>query len=264
MAAPVVAGAAALVLNEHPGYTADQVYSALTVYADTYQGIVPPDESWGFGVLDLNESDGGFTPIVVDLISFTAEVKNDSILLRWSTATDTNTAGYNILRSYEDEETFEQINDQLITTKENGVLQEKNYTFADQPKKTGRYEYILEKISLDGERTLSSPVSTMINTIVEKRKASFEFNLSSNYPNPFNPTTTWSFEVAKPGDVELVVYDLLGRSVKTLVQKQMAAGRYSASWNGSNDFGEHMASGAYIIRMKAGEFIALRKATLLR
>ena len=264
MAAPVVAGSAALILNEHPGYSADQVYSALTIYADTYQGIVPPDESWGFGVLDLNESDGGYTPIMVHLTSFTAETHEDSILLRWSTATDINVAGYNILRSCEDQNNFAQINDQFIAVAENSALHQHDYCFIDHPEHDGRYSYIVEQINLDGEKTSFGPVSTILQTLVEKRNLPFEFRLSANYPNPFNPATTWSFETARSGKVELAVYDLLGHKVKTLLRQQLAAGRYTTSWNGRNDFGEPMASGAYIIRMRAVNFTALSKATLLR
>ena len=264
MAAPVVAGAAALILDQNPGYSASQVYAALTEYADAYQGVVPPDVSWGFGALDLDEEDGGFTPIGVHLISFSAETHSDSIRLKWRTASEINHAGYNILRSLEHSEHYLQINSKLITNPDTNTLNESEYVYLDSPEKSGSYSYKLEQISLEGERTLFGPVSTIHKTMVNYEGSSFRFSLSKNYPNPFNPSTAINFEIERTTDVEIAVYNLLGCKVKTLIMKKLDAGAFSTSWNGRNEFGEQMSSGAYIIHMNAGDFFAQQKATLLR
>ncbi len=92
-----------------------------------------------------------------------------------------------------------------------------------------------------------------------------KFDLRQNYPNPFNPSTTIEFSVAlKPTDVRLVIYDITGRKVRTLVNEQMLPGRYSIVWDGANDHGMSVASGFYIYRMIAGPFVTARKMLLIR
>lgn len=90
------------------------------------------------------------------------------------------------------------------------------------------------------------------------------FELGQNYPNPFNPTTTISFDLPKLENVRIVVYDILGREVRTLVDQEMAAGRYHVMWNGTNDKGQGVSTGVYFYRMEAGNFISLKKMLLVK
>jgi hypothetical protein len=92
------------------------------------------------------------------------------------------------------------------------------------------------------------------------------WQLDQNYPNPFNPTTHIRYEVAPPGSqgsegstVRLVVYDLLGREVAILVNERQTPGRYSVSFDGSR-----LASGMYIYRLTAGDFVRTRKMLLTK
>ncbi len=91
-----------------------------------------------------------------------------------------------------------------------------------------------------------------------------EFALSQNYPNPFNPSTTISFAVPKTSQVTVVVYDLLGTPVKTLVNEKMDAGSYKVTWDATNDLGVAVPSGNYIFKMVSGSFTQTRKMTLLK
>ena len=95
-----------------------------------------------------------------------------------------------------------------------------------------------------------------------------EFSLSQNYPNPFNPTTTIRFTIpvgtygpASPAGrhTSLRVYDVLGREVRTLVNEEMKAGSYEATFDASG-----LASGMYFYRLQAGEFVSTKKLLLLR
>lgn len=90
------------------------------------------------------------------------------------------------------------------------------------------------------------------------------FSLSQNYPNPFNPTTEFRCQIAEAGFVKLVIYDMLGRKVRTLVSEEKAAGTYTVSWDSRNDAGEAVAGGVYLCRMTAGDFSAVRKMVLMR
>lgn len=90
------------------------------------------------------------------------------------------------------------------------------------------------------------------------------FSLRQNYPNPFNPSTAIAYDLAKNASVTLKIYDLSGREVKTLVQGFQGAGTYTVNWNGTNDAGAKVASGIYLYRLQAGEFVQTRKMVLLK
>jgi hypothetical protein len=85
------------------------------------------------------------------------------------------------------------------------------------------------------------------------------YSLSQNYPNPFNPTTNIQFALPKASDVKLVVYDLLGAEVKTLVNEHMQAGTHDVSFNGTN-----LASGVYFYKIQAGDFTAVKKMLMVK
>ncbi len=91
-----------------------------------------------------------------------------------------------------------------------------------------------------------------------------QFALHPNYPNPFNPETRIRFELAKTSNVRLMIYDVLGRKVRTLVSDKMDAGHHVVNWDGMNDEGIEAASGMYVYRIKAGDFISHRKMLLVR
>ncbi len=90
------------------------------------------------------------------------------------------------------------------------------------------------------------------------------FELSQNYPNPFNPSTEINFSVPVRSQVNLSVYDILGRQVNALVDGSMSAGNYVVDWNGTNRAGEPVASGVYFYKLTAGNYSAAKKMVLLK
>jgi len=90
------------------------------------------------------------------------------------------------------------------------------------------------------------------------------YALHPNYPNPFNPTTTITFELPKPGKAVLSVYDLQGRLVKVLKNEVLTAAIHSVRWDGTNSSGARVASGSYYLRMQANEYEAVHKMMLLK
>ena len=92
-----------------------------------------------------------------------------------------------------------------------------------------------------------------------------EFTLHQNYPNPFNPVTTINFDLPNITDVSLVIYDITGRKVRTLVSNNnIEAGYKKIVWNGRDDFGNGVATGMYIYRLVAGDFVDVKKMTFLK
>jgi hypothetical protein len=85
------------------------------------------------------------------------------------------------------------------------------------------------------------------------------YELSQNYPNPFNPSTNISFQLPQANNVKLVVYDLLGREVATIVNGYMNAGKHTVDFNAST-----LASGVYVYRIEAGSFTAAKKMILVK
>ena len=92
----------------------------------------------------------------------------------------------------------------------------------------------------------------------------WKFGLEQNYPNPFNPSTEIRFTIPKFEQVSLVVYDVLGRRVKTLVNEQRHAGEHRVTWNGANDANVSVASGVYFYKLKAGDLTKTQKMLLIR
>ena len=90
------------------------------------------------------------------------------------------------------------------------------------------------------------------------------FAVSPNYPNPFNPTTTIVYQLPIASDVQLVVYDILGEKIKTIVNERLERGRYKVTWDGRNDAGLPVSSGIYMFRFEAADFTRIHKMTLLK
>ena len=89
-------------------------------------------------------------------------------------------------------------------------------------------------------------------------------SLAQNYPNPFNPSTTIAFSIAKASNVELAVYDVGGRRVRTLIDGPKAADHYRVEWDGLNDAGTRVASGIYFCRLRSDSFGATKKMILIK
>lgn len=88
--------------------------------------------------------------------------------------------------------------------------------------------------------------------------------LHQNYPNPFNPETTISFTILEEGPAKLVVFDRMGRSIKTLSEGVRNQGNHSVMWDGKNSFGESVASGVYYYMLKTNNFTDVKKALLIK
>jgi len=88
--------------------------------------------------------------------------------------------------------------------------------------------------------------------------------LYRNYPNPFNPVTTISFELQKQMDVKLIVYNAVGQKVRTLLNGKQNSGGHKVLWNGTNDHGQIVSSGIYFYRLTTENYDKVMKMVLLK
>ena len=95
-------------------------------------------------------------------------------------------------------------------------------------------------------------------------QAPTEFSLNQNYPNPFNPSTSISYDLAKDAIVTITIYDLMGRSIKTLVDNKQIAGSRSVRWDATNNVGQPIPAGMYVYSIQADDFRQTKKMILLK
>jgi hypothetical protein len=108
---------------------------------------------------------------------------------------------------------------------------------------------------VDGSDALSALAEKLIPEV---------FALHQNYPNPFNPTTQIKYDLPEDALVAINIYDLMGRSIKSLVNSNQSAGYRSIQWNATNNLGEPVSAGMYLYTIQAGEFTQTKKMVLLK
>ncbi len=90
------------------------------------------------------------------------------------------------------------------------------------------------------------------------------FALHQNYPNPFNPTTTLHYDLPEDNYVSIIIYDLKGHSIKTLLNDEQTAGYRSIQWDATNDLGQPVSAGMYLYTIQAGDHMRSKKMVLLK
>lgn len=165
--------------------------------------------------------------IPVELSSFTAETDANKVLLKWSTATETNNLGFEVERKLKNQEWV-----RIAFVEGNGTTTEiKNYIYTDdyslQPYE-GTVLYRLKQIDYDGSFEYSNQISANLSFIPS------EYYVSQNYPNPFNPSTTIKFSIPEESQVKINIYNSIGEVVENLVNKDYQPGNYEVSWNATN------------------------------
>ncbi len=112
-----------------------------------------------------------------------------------------------------------------------------------------------------GEITVPSEQKFVLNRIPVIPET---FTLHQNFPNPFNPITTLSYDLPKDSDVRLAIFDMLGNEVATLVNTTQKAGFKSVQWDATDSMGRPVSAGVYLYQIQAGEFVQTKKMVLLK
>jgi hypothetical protein len=90
------------------------------------------------------------------------------------------------------------------------------------------------------------------------------YSIGQNYPNPFNPSTEINFQIPVKAHVTLIIFDVTGKQVKTMIDREMPQGKYNVTWNSKNDYNEYVASGVYFYKIQAGPYSMTKKMMLMR
>ena len=187
--------------------------------------------------------------VPVELTSFTATSENDEVHLKWTTATETNNQGFEILRSAENDKEWQNAG---YIAGFGTTTEPKSYSFVDSKLDAGNYTYRLKQIDFDGTVTYSEEVNVEV-------EIPLVYSLEQNYPNPFNPSTTIKYSLSDDGFVRLAVYNLLGEEVTTLVNTEQKAGRYEVVFDASK-----LSSGVYMYRLESNNFLSIKKMILIK
>jgi hypothetical protein len=187
--------------------------------------------------------------VPVELTSFTATSENGEVHLKWTTATETNNQGFEILRSAGNNKEWQNAG---YAAGFGTTTEPKSYSFVDSKLDAGEYTYRLKQIDFDGTVTYSEEVKVEV-------EIPLVYSLEQNYPNPFNPSTTIKYSLSEDGFVKLSVYNLLGEEVTTLVNNEQKSGRYEVNFDASK-----LASGIYMYRLESNNFLSIKKMILIK
>ncbi len=199
-------------------------------------------------------------PFIIDMTvpvrmkSFDVTMEDGTAVLRWETTLEVGMEGYEVVRSERETSGYQEITNEMIPS--SGSTSGGSYEYRDESVSANRtYWYKLREVSEDRLGAEYGPYA------VTYRLAN---QLDQNVPNPFNPTTTIKYAIAGDNPVSLVIYDVAGRKVRTLVNERQRADVYRVVWDGVNDAGVKAASGVYFYKLAAGKFTQTKKMVLLK
>ena len=137
--------------------------------------------------------------------------------------------------------------------------------FSDDVTEIGEYYYVVTAVDLHENEGMPSEVANVsLLDLEDVLGLPEDYVLHQNYPNPFNPTTTLRYDIPEEGNVSIMVYDMMGREIRTLIKDHLPAGYHYLKWDGTNNKGSHVAAGLYIYIMQTKDHRDLKKMILLK
>lgn len=185
----------------------------------------------------------------VELISFTSIININNVTLNWTTATEINNSEFQVERKSTGN--WETIG--YVAGHGTSIISH-NYEYIDKDVQSGTYTYRLMQVDYNGNFEYHNLTNEVVIGIPN------QYTLKQNYPNPFNPTTTIGYSLPLDSRVNLIVYDVTGKEIISLVtNEQKAAGYYATTFNASN-----LSSGIYYYRLIAGDYKETKKMMLIK
>jgi hypothetical protein len=233
-------------------------------YSQAYGATTPREGAynrWDAGGANPVLTKYADAPLPVGLASFSASQRGGRVVLAWITESEVDNGGFILERSM-DGTTWTAIasyrtNDAL---KGRGTSSGRTeYAFTDEGVRPGgEYRYRLSDESMAGVSRVYAPVSIRIDAL--PRKAEME----QAYPNPFNPQTFIAYRLAEDTNVNITVFDMLGRQVQTLFNGRQPAGSHRVFWLATDETGNKAPGGGYLIQMKTEKTRQIQKVLYLK
>lgn len=215
--------------------------------------VFNPASEWDGYATDTFDGLGSPSPLPVELTYFSASSVGDGVLLNWRTETEVNNYGFDIQKKVGNLQSSTCNWEKIGFVEGHGNSNSpKEYSFIDRNIFDGKYSYRLKQIDNDGTFTYSNVIDIDANTLLY-------YELDQNYPNPFNPTTNIKYTVPEEAKVTVKVFNMLGQDVAVLVNRQMEAGTHEINFDGT-----YLNSGIYFYRIEVGNFVNVKKMTLLK
>lgn len=195
----------------------------------------------------------------VSLLSFTATQKDENIVIKWVTLSETKNSGFHIYRSFENSLSYIQISHNIISGG-GTTTSRRYYEYIDKNiTKTGTWYYKLAEIDFNGKRELFNPISIYFLKPLNKK-----IHIIGNSPNPFNNHTQIFYQLAEPGEIFLEIYNTNGQLIEILFNNYQPAGSFQIVWNGQNKLNQFVATGIYIIYLRTKTYMDKKKILLIR
>jgi hypothetical protein len=235
----------------------DQSYPAIAFDGTNYFAVWQDGRGGDYDIYGARASTsgvvldpGGFTDLA--FVSASVAVENDCVVLSWQMVVEVSSSSLVVKRA-------DSPGGEFLTVAE-PVSSESLLSFSCTdcsvlPGKTYWYQIVLADPS--GQRVYG-PIEVRVGSVPTAYRA------YQSYPNPFNPACTIRYEIPRAGKITLIVFDLNGSIVRTLVDRWEEPGVHSEVWDGKRDDGTALASGVYFYRLEAGDFVGIRKMVLLQ
>ncbi len=187
--------------------------------------------------------------------NFNASVGLGTVTLSWDANTEPDLANYKIYRGIVDGGWI----DLLATVDKSST----SYIDMDINPNTAYFYKIAAGDVSGNNSTRSAQISAMTLKLLNENQFA-EYSIKQNVPNPFNPKTEIEYSLPIDSQVLIIIYDLLGDEVITLLNQNMPSGNHNVVWDGTNNSGQKVVGGIYIYKLQANDFIQTRKMVLLK
>lgn len=219
----------------------------------------------GYPYLDWQyPSDDATLPVTLSSFTVTFNASN-TVSIFWTTQSESNMVGYHILRAESNElKDAVRLTNNIIKSSNQAV--ETRYSIIDEStEEDTEYFYWIQSVEYSGTSEFFGPVSVKTNRIDEENPViPLVTQLNSAYPNPFNPSTSISFDLAEKAGVNIEIFNIKGQKVKSLINEEISAGRHSVVWNGQDENHKKVSSGVYFYKMQAGKYIKINKMIMMK
>lgn len=222
-------------------------YKNLSTITFRFYGWNTTNSGGTFSINDFSFNDD--FPLPVTISSFSNDLVKNTVGLFWTTSTEINNAGFDIERKVQDKTWIKVA---FVPGAGNSTTPQ-SYSYHDNNLEVGSYLYRLKQIDYNGHGQYFD-LNQTVNVAAPK-----DYSLHQNFPNPCNPETTFEYQLPELSRVRLEIFDIIGRTVVVLIDKEQEPGYHKAHFKA-----DKLASGVYFYKLSAGAFTQIKKMIVLK